>query len=131
MRVAPNAVVRIAWLVIITHGIGVLANGFGLAFQHPDYPQTIWATFMLLKLTGTIGGMKMLEMRRSGVWLVTGSMLTGAVVAMIFTGPHAFWQWLGAASILAMVLTVGWKVLHPHWHLFAGGRLPEGRYADA
>ena len=52
---APNRRIRIvAWAIIVTHAIGVVANGFGLFTGDPAYTPALWMTFMVLKALGVV-----------------------------------------------------------------------------
>jgi len=117
-RSAPastNRVRRLAILIITTHLIGVLANAMSLVLGDPTYPALLWCAFLLLKLAGLVSGILLLRRRRMGVWLFAASLVAGACVALLFTGPYTAALWGAAGVITLLVALTGWLFLRRDW----------------
>ena len=113
---APNRRIRIvAWAIIVTHAIGVVANGFGLFTGDPAYTPALWMTFMVLKALGVVAGVLMLRNQRVGVWLFAALLAVGLVVALAFTGPHPLGYLAFAGGLLVLVGGGMWFALRGQW----------------
>lgn len=105
IAMTANSTVRtIAWLIVGSHTIGVVANGVSLALGDPRYAPGLWLTFGCLKLAGVIAGLLLLRGRRAGAWLFAASLIAGAGVALAFTGPYPAYLWVAAGLALAAVV---------------------------
>lgn len=105
----------LAWTIVVSHGLGVLANGYNLFVGNPTYSARLWTIFMILKLAGFIAGVLLLARMKTGVYLFVGSLLTGLVVALTSTGPYRIWEWLGAAAVLGIVTTAFLLLVRADW----------------
>lgn len=112
---ACSTVRLIAWLIVGSHAIGVAANGFSLAVGDPRYAPGLWFTFLLLKLAGLIAGLLLLSGRRTGAWPFAASLIAGAGVAMVFTGPYPFYLWVAAGLLLAAIVGGFAAVIRRNW----------------
>lgn len=94
----------VAWILIASHAIGVVANLVSLALGDPRYSPTLWAVFASLKALGLAGGVLLLLRKRAGLWCFAASLALGIVVAIGFTGPYPATYWLGAGAALTVVV---------------------------
>ena len=105
IAMTANSTIRaIAWLIVGSHTIGVVANGVSLALGDPRYAPGLWLTFGCLKLAGVIAGLLLLRGQRAGAWLFAFSLIAGAGVALAFTGPYPATLWVAAGLALAAVV---------------------------
>lgn len=105
----------VAWILIASHAIGVVANFVSLALGDPRYAPVLWAVFAALKALGLAGGVLLLQRKRAGLWCFAASLAAGIVVAIGFTGPYPTAYWLGAATALAVVVLVTMVALRRDW----------------
>lgn len=104
-----------AWVIIVSHGLGVFANGYSLVVGNPTYSRSLWAGFMILKLSGLVAGVLLLKRMRAGVYLFIASLIAGLIVALTLTGPYRIWEWLGAACVLGIVVAGFLYVVRSDW----------------
>lgn len=115
-RMNPGKRIKIAaWIIIISHLVGVLANGYSWLVGDPSYSSGLWLCFMVLKFIGLVSGVLMIRGRVLGVYLFVASLIGGAVVALTFTGPYPMWQWAGAAIAMATIVSSFLVVVRLDW----------------
>jgi hypothetical protein len=105
----------VAWVIIVSHGIGVFANGYNWIVGDQTYSAKLWICFMVLKFTGVVSGVLMLNKKRLGVYLFLASLMGGVIVALTSTGPYPMWQWFGAAVVMTIVVSVFLLVVRVDW----------------
>lgn len=109
--------IRVAAIaIILSHLVGVAANGWSFAAGDPTYSPRLWLIFLALKLAGLIAGILLLWRLRLGVWLFAMSIMAGVAVALTSTGPYSMPQWAGAGALALLVLMGGGLFVRPQWH---------------
>ncbi len=117
----PGKRIKIAaWAIIVSHGIGVFANGYSWIVGDQSYSANLWFCFMVLKFTGVVSGVLMLNRKRLGVYLFVASLMAGLIVALTSTGPYPMWQWFGAAIVMAIVVSAFLLVVRVDWGQLRG-----------
>ena len=116
MKVArPLMLTALAWLWILTGGVGAAVNIYGLLVALPPYPQWMWGALLVSKIGTIAAGVLLLRMRKLAVWVYIVVAAYGWALALGLTDsytPVPFWRYLISLAVLALYALVIW----PHWN---------------
>ena len=116
----PTSITVIAWLLIVTFGVGALLNIYAFWASVPPYPRWVWAALFAVKCGGLLAGILLLRMRRLAVWIYVASVIVGWSLALGVTNnytPVALWRYavgLLVVGIYAFFVLRHWDKLLPN-----------------
>lgn len=121
----PTSITVIAWLLIVTFGLGALLNIYGFSASLPPYPRWVWAALFAVKCGGLIAGVLLLKMRRMAVWIYVAALIVGWSLALGVINnytPVAVWRYAAGlliVGIYAFFVVRHWDKLSPNHSLGA------------
>jgi hypothetical protein len=116
----PISITVVAWLLIVTFGLGAMFNIYGFAASIPPYPRWVWAALFVVKCGGLLAGVLLLRMRRLAVWIYVAAVIVGWVLSLGVTNnytPIALWRYatgLLVVGIYAFFVFRHWDKLLPN-----------------
>ena len=126
----PTSITVIAWLLIVTFGVGALLNIYAFWASVPPYPRWVWAALFAVKCGGLLAGVLLLRMRRSAVWIYVAAVIVGWSLSLGVTNyytPVALWRY---ATGLLIVGIYAFFVIR-HWDKLLPNKGTSGVLTDA